>query len=60
MSRTKWIVAGVVLTFLLLLDTLTAAPPAADCDDASERGRMKVDIANDLLYICTITGWVAK
>jgi hypothetical protein len=42
------------------LDTLTSAPPAADCDEASERGRMMVDIANDLLYICTNSGWVAK
>jgi hypothetical protein len=42
------------------LDTLTSAPPSADCDEASERGRIKVDIANDLLYICTNTGWVAK
>jgi hypothetical protein len=42
------------------LDTLTAAPPATDCDEASERGRMKVDIVNDLLYICTDSGWIAK
>ena len=42
------------------LDTLTAAPPAADCDESSERGRMKVDIVNDLLYICTNSGWITK
>jgi hypothetical protein len=42
------------------LDTLVAAPPAADCDEVSERGRMKVDVVNDLLYICTNSGWVAK
>jgi len=42
------------------LDTLTSAPPAADCDEASERGRMKVDIVNDLLFICTNSGWIAK
>ncbi len=42
------------------LDTLTAAPPAADCDEAVELGRMKVDVANDLLYICTNSGWVTK
>jgi hypothetical protein len=42
------------------LDTLTSAPPAADCDEASERGRMKVDIVNSLLYICTNSGWVSK
>jgi hypothetical protein len=42
------------------LDTLTAAPPAADCDEASERGRVKVDIVNSLLFICTNSGWVSK
>jgi hypothetical protein len=42
------------------LDTLTSAPPAADCDEASERGRMKVDIVNNLLYICTNSGWISK
>jgi hypothetical protein len=42
------------------LDTLAGAPPAADCDEASERGRMKVDIVNDLLYICTNSGWITK
>jgi len=42
------------------LDTLTTAPPAADCDEASERGRIKVDIVNSLLYICTNSGWVSK
>ena len=35
-------------------------PPSADCDDASERGRMKVDNATGLLYICVDSGWVAK
>lgn len=40
---------------------LTAgAPPSADCDDASERGRMKVDNGAGLLYICVDSGWVAK
>jgi hypothetical protein len=42
------------------LDALSAAPPAADCDEVSERGRMKVDVVNDLLYICTNSGWVFK
>jgi hypothetical protein len=42
------------------LDVLSAAPPATDCDEASELGRMKVDVVNDLLYICTNSGWVAK
>jgi hypothetical protein len=42
------------------LDTLTSAPPATDCDEASERGRMKVDVVNNLLYICTNSGWISK
>ena len=42
------------------LDLTTGAPPAADCDQASERGRMKVDSAAGLLYICVDSGWVAK
>ncbi|HEY6188047.1 MAG TPA: hypothetical protein VIW80_10235 [Pyrinomonadaceae bacterium] len=37
---------------------LTAgAPPAADCDNAAEHGRMKVDATGDKLYVCTSTGW---
>jgi hypothetical protein len=40
---------------------LTAgAPPSADCDAALERGRMKVDNAAGLLYICMNSGWVSK
>ncbi len=35
----------------------TNAPPAAECDETSERGQMKVDAANNRLYICTVTGW---
>lgn len=44
------------------LDLTTGAPPAADCDEASEHGRMKVDPSAGvfLLYICTADGWVAK
>ncbi len=44
------------------LDLTTGAPPAADCDDASEHGRMKVDASAgvSLLYICTADGWVGK
>ncbi len=43
----------------LQMDTLTTAPPAADCDEMSERGRMKVDVANNVLYICTDSGWAS-
>ena len=53
--QSAWQVGGYVQ-----LDTLTAAPPAADCDEDSERGRMKVDIVNNVLYICAISGWVSK
>ncbi len=40
--------------------TTGSTPPAADCDAASEYGRMKVDDLNDLLYICTQSGWISK
>ena len=43
------------------LDTVSSAPPAADCDEASEEGRMEFDPASDLLYICSgVSGWVTK
>jgi hypothetical protein len=38
----------------------SGAPPSADCDEASERGRMKVDSTAGLLYICVDSGWVSK
>ncbi len=42
------------------LDTVSAAPPAADCDEAAEVGRMKVAQSGSNLYICTDGGWVTK
>ncbi|MBL6991175.1 MAG: hypothetical protein ISR65_15430 [Bacteriovoracaceae bacterium] len=42
------------------LDLTSGAPPAADCDEASERGRMQVDNVNSVLYICVNSGWIAK
>ncbi|MCP4666074.1 MAG: hypothetical protein GY849_06880, partial [Deltaproteobacteria bacterium] len=42
------------------LDTVAAAPPAADCDEASEEGRMKFDPVTEVLYICAASGWVTK
>jgi hypothetical protein len=37
---------------------LTAgAPPAVDCDNVAEYGRMKVDATGNKLYVCTSTGW---
>ena len=44
----------------LQLDLTSSAPPSTDCDDAAERGRMKVDSAANLLYICMDSGWVGK
>ena len=38
-----------------------AAPPAADCDDASEYGRVVVRTDGAVnLYVCTDSGWVGK
>jgi hypothetical protein len=42
------------------LDLTSGSPPAADCNEASERGRMKVDSAASLLYVCMNSGWVTK
>lgn len=43
------------------LDTVTGAPPAADCNEASEEGRMIFDPNSDILYICSgVSGWVSK
>jgi hypothetical protein len=43
------------------LDTVSGAPPSADCDEASEEGRMKFDPTADVLYICSgVSGWVTK
>ena len=47
-------------TGYIQLALTSGAPPAADCDESSERGRMKVDSFNGLLYICGDTGWIAK
>jgi len=39
------------------LDLTTNSPPAADCDDPSEYGRMKVDAVSEDLYVCVVSGW---
>jgi len=44
----------------LQLDVVSGTPPSVDCDEASERGRMKVDSAAGLCFICMDSGWVAK
>jgi hypothetical protein len=37
---------------------LTAgAPPAVDCNNTAQYGRMKVDATGNKLYVCTSTGW---
>jgi hypothetical protein len=51
-----------VVSGYIQLPTISgAAPPAADCDDPSEYGRMLVrtDGATNL-YVCTASGWVGK
>lgn len=35
-------------------------PPETHCSDSSHHGRLVVDDVNDLLYICTQSGWIAK
>ena len=39
--------------------TSAGAPPASDCNDNAERGRMAIDTTNNLLYICNgfTRGW---
>jgi len=41
----------------LQLALTSGAPPAVDCDNATEYGRMKVDATGNKLYVCTSTGW---
>lgn len=36
------------------------APTSGDCDAAAERGRMKLDNATGLLWVCTNSGWASK
>ena len=38
----------------------SGSPDSGDCDEATERGRMKVDDTAGLLYICVASGWVSK
>lgn len=42
------------------LDLTSGTPPSTDCDQGVERGRMKVDSAAGLLYVCVDSGWAAK
>ncbi len=52
--------SGVQVKEYLQLALTSGAPPTADCDEASERGRMKVYSIAGLLYICVDTGWISK
>lgn len=40
-------------------DNNAGAPPAADCDNAAERGRLSIDTTNNRLYVCNgaTRGW---
>lgn len=42
------------------LETTVLTPAATHCAAAAHEGRMIVDTVNDLLYICTQSGWIAK
>ena len=42
------------------LDLTSGMPPPIDCDEATERGRMKVDSAAGILSVCVDSGWAAK
>ena len=39
------------------LPVTPSVPPAADCNEAVEAGRMKFETAADLLYLCDGTSW---
>ncbi|GAB4334073.1 MAG: hypothetical protein Kow0089_03160 [Desulfobulbaceae bacterium] len=43
----------------LQLAVTSKVPLSTDCDETSEFGRMKVDAANKILYICVQGGWSA-
>ena len=43
--------------FDVRLQLTTNAPPAAECNETSEHGQMRVDATNNRLWICTATGW---
>jgi hypothetical protein len=45
--------------YLQFKKTSVGAPPAADCDSDSERGRLSISTSNNRLYICNgaVRGW---
>ena len=50
----------VIFSGYLRLALTSGVPDAADCNDSFEYGRMKVDSAAKLLYICVASGWGSK
>ena len=57
-ERVKINAAGLQISFgYLKLSTSVGIPPSIDCDQAGEVGRMKVDGANPIVYVCTAVGW---
>ena len=42
------------------IDLTSGAPSSTDCDASNERGRMVVDSAAGVLYVCVDSGWRAK
>ncbi|RYZ76484.1 MAG: hypothetical protein EOP05_04880 [Proteobacteria bacterium] len=52
--------SSVEINGYLKVSLTSASPPPADCSSADHRGRMKVDAAASILYICMDSGWVAK
>jgi hypothetical protein len=49
-----------LLSHYLQLDLTSGAPPSGDCNATEERGRMKFDATTASLWICAVSGWVAK
>ena len=45
--------------YFQMADSNAGAPPAADCDNDAERGRLSIDTTNNRLYICNgaTRGW---
>jgi hypothetical protein len=40
------------------LPVVAAAPPAADCNEAGEAGRMTFDSSGGTVYVCDGSAWV--
>jgi hypothetical protein len=51
---------GIKGGYINLETTDGSAPPDSDCSLDAHNGRMIVDDVNNLLYICTDSGWISK